>query len=110
MLRAGLETKTIQIMTELYKQQELWQTTTLGMEHDRVLCGVITEKNHPFKHDIIGKPKEQLLNRRPYVLGAIEAWRDNKYNATPNRVAYNINYFEVELKIIDKELSRLNAT
>ena len=97
-------------MTKIYKQQELWRTTIPGMEYDRVLCGVITEKNHPFKHHIIGEPKEQLINRRPYVLGAIEAWKENKYNATPDRVAYNINYFEVELKIIDKELSRFNAT
>ena len=52
-------------MTELYKQQELWKTTTPGMEYDRGLCGVITEKNHPYRHGIIGSPKEQLLNRRP---------------------------------------------
>ena len=54
-------------MTKIYKQQELWRTTIPGMEYDRVLCGVITEKNHPFKHYIIGEPKEQLINRRPYV-------------------------------------------
>lgn len=66
----------------------------------------ITEKNHPYRHDIIGKSKEQLLNRRLYVLGAIAAWKENRYNATPDKVAYNINYFETELKIVDKELAR----
>jgi hypothetical protein len=40
MLRAGLITKHYQIMTELNKQQELWQTTTPGMEYDRVLVTV----------------------------------------------------------------------
>ena len=53
------------------------------------------------------KYKEQLLNRRPYVLGAISAWKENRYNATPDRVAYNVNYFEVELRILDNELARL---
>jgi len=66
----------------------------------------ITEKNHPYRHDIIGKSKEQLLNRRLYVLDAIAAWKENRYNATPDKVAYNINYFETELKIVDKELAR----
>ena len=28
-------------MTKLYKQQELWQTTTTGMEYDRVLVAGI---------------------------------------------------------------------
>lgn len=69
----------------------------------------VTEKNHPFKHHIIGKPKEQLLNRRPYVLSAISSWKNNIYNSTPDRVTYNVNYFEVELRIIDKELVRFNA-
>lgn len=42
MLRAGLITKHYQIMTELNKQQELWQTTTPGIEYDRVLpAGVL---------------------------------------------------------------------
>lgn len=65
---------------------------------------VINEKNHPSRHDIIGKSKEELLNRRPYVITAIEDWKKNKYDATPDRVVYNINYFEVELQIIDKDL------
>jgi hypothetical protein len=30
-------------MTELYKQQELWQTTTTGMEYDRVLSAGICD-------------------------------------------------------------------
>lgn len=80
------------------------------MEKVRILknlkAGVITEENHPYRHAIIGKPKEQLLNRRPYVLSAISAWKENRYNAAHDRVAYNINYFEVELKIIDKELKK----
>lgn len=64
----------------------------------------VNVKNHPSRHDIIGKSKEELLNRRLYVITAIEVWRENKYDATPDRVAYNINYFEVELQILDKEL------
>ena len=66
----------------------------------------VNEKNHPCRHDIIGKSKEELLNIRPYVVAAIEVWKENKYDATPDRVAYNVNYFEVELQILDKELSR----
>lgn len=66
----------------------------------------ITEKTHPYRYAIIGMPKEQLLNRRPYALSAISAWKENRYNATHDIVAYNINYFEVELRIIDKELAR----
>lgn len=64
------------------------------------------ENNHPSRHDIIGKSKEELLNRRRYVVLAIAVWKENLNDATPDRVAYNINYFEVELKIIDKELAR----
>ena len=66
----------------------------------------IKENNHPSRHDIIGKSKEELLNRRLYVITAIEVWRENRLDATPDRVAYNINYFETELQIIDKELAR----
>lgn len=89
------------------QQQKInFENPTETMAYDALLCGVINEKNHPFKHDIIGKPKEQLLNRRPYVLGAISAWKENRYNATSDRVAYNVNYFEVELRIVDKELAR----
>lgn len=94
----------------MQQQKTNFVETTKPMAYDALLCGVITEKNHPFRYDIIGKPKEQLLNRRPYVLGAIAAWKENIYNATPDIVAYNINYFEVELRIVDKELSRFNAT
>lgn len=89
------------------QQQKInFENLTEPMAYDALLCGVITEENHPFKHDIIGKPKEMLLNRRPYVLGAISAWKENRYNATPDRVAYNVNYFEVELRIVDKEIAR----
>ena len=66
----------------------------------------MNEKNHPSRHDIIGKSKEELLKRRPYVVAAIEAWKGNKYKAAPDRIAYNINYFEVELQLVDKEISR----
>ena len=66
----------------------------------------INENNHPSRHDIIGKSKEDLLNRRRYVVLAIEVWKENLNDATPARVAYNVNYFETELQIIDKELSR----
>ena len=83
--------------------------TTEPMEYDALLGCVITENNHPCRHDIIGKSKEALLNRRPYILIAISDWKENRYNATPDRVAYNINYFEVELKIVDKELSRFSV-
>jgi len=90
----------------MQQQQINFDNLTKPMAYDALLCGVITEKNHPYRHDIIGKSKEHLLNRRPYVLGAISAWKENRYNATPDRVAYNINYFETELKIVDKELVR----
>lgn len=65
---------------------------------------VINEKNHPSRYDIIGKSKEELLSRRLYVITAIEVWKENRLDATPDRVTYNINYFETELQIIDKEL------
>ena len=64
------------------------------------------EKEENKKDNIIGKSKEELLNRRLYVITAIEVWRENRLDATPDRVAYNINYFETELQIIDKELAR----
>lgn len=66
----------------------------------------VNENNHPSRHDVIGKSKKELLNRRRYVVAAIDAWTENKYDATPDRVAYNINYFEVELQILDKELNK----
>ena len=66
----------------------------------------IKENNHQSRHDIIGKSKEELLNRRRYVVAAVEVWRENRLDATPYIVAYNINYFETELQIIDKELKR----
>ena len=72
----------------------------------KVYDDVIDENNHPSRQYVIGQSKEILLNRRAYVVGAIEAWGKNWYNAAPDRVAYNINYFETELKILDKELSR----
>jgi len=74
------------------------KTTVINTEKE------LNEKNHPYRHDIIGKSKEELLNRRPYIVAAIEAWKENRYDATPDRVAYNIKYFETELQIIDKEL------
>jgi hypothetical protein len=93
------------------QQQKInFNDTTRSMTQHTLLRNVINKKNHPFKHDIIGKSKEQLLNRRSYVLGAISAWKENRYNSTPDRVAYNINYFEIELKIVDKELARFNNT
>jgi len=76
------------------------KTTVINTEKE------LNEKNHPYRHDIIGKSKEELLNRRPYIVAAIEAWKENRYDATPDRVVYNINYFEVELQIIDKELKK----
>ena len=90
------------------QQQKIYlDKPTEPMAYDTLLGGVITGNNHPHKHDIVGNSKEQLLNRRPYVLSAIAAWKENKYNATPDRVAYNVNYFEVELRIVDRELVRL---
>lgn len=81
------------------------ENTVQRKAYDALLCGIITEENHPYRHQIIGSPKERLLNRRPYILGAISAWKENRYNATPDRVVHNINYFEAELKILDKELA-----
>jgi hypothetical protein len=49
MLRAGLITKHYQIMTELDKQQELWQTTEPGMEYGRVLSAAFSHRNLCFK-------------------------------------------------------------
>lgn len=78
------------------------KTNTIKIQNEKM--ETIKENNHPSRHDIIGKSKEELLNRRHYIVAAIEAWKENRYNATPDRVAYNINYFEVELQIVDKEL------
>ena len=72
----------------------------------KVYDDVIDENNHPCRDYVIGKSKEELLNKRAYVVGAIEAWKENWYDATPDRIAYNINYFKTELEILDKELSR----
>lgn len=76
------------------------KTTIINKEKE------LTANNHPCRNDVIGKSKEELLNRRRYVVLAIAVWKENLNDATPARVAYNLNYFEVELKIIDKELSR----
>lgn len=88
------------------KTKKTEKTSLENKSRPSFLDNVITEKTHPYRYSIIGKPKEQLLKRRPYVLRAISAWKENRYNATPDIVAYNINYFETELKIVDKELAR----
>jgi hypothetical protein len=67
MLRAGLITKHYQIMTELNKQQELWQTTTPGMEYDRVLPAVF-----------------RVLNLCAGVGGNRKNWKDCQVTAVEN--------------------------
>jgi len=67
MLRAGLITKHYQIMTKLNKQQELWQTTTPGMEYDRVLPAVF-----------------RVLNLCAGVGGNRKNWKDCQVTAVEN--------------------------
>lgn len=49
MLRWLLEANNNQIMTELNKEQELWQTTTPGMEYDHVLSAAFSHRDLCFK-------------------------------------------------------------
>lgn len=65
-----------------------------------------SEKNHPQINNIVGVPKEQLINRRPYVVMAIDHWESCTDGIIKN---YNLNYFEVELHLIDKELAKHNS-
>ncbi len=58
---------------------------------------------HPHKHLIIGKPKDQLLIRRSYVVAAIDFWNSN---TDDTKRQYNIAYFNNELDLIDNELMR----
>lgn len=67
MLRAGLITKHYQIMTDLNKQQELWQTTIPGMEYDRVLPAVF-----------------RVLNLCAGVGGNRKNWKDCQVTAVEN--------------------------
>lgn len=60
-------------------------------------------KNHPQIHNIIGQPKEQLLNRKKAVEYALFMWR--KETERENR-EYNLKYFSEELDLINKELKR----
>jgi hypothetical protein len=62
-----------------------------------------TEKNHPQINNIVGVTKEQLINRRPNVIMAINHWKSHDDVTIKD---YNINYFEVELSLIDKELAK----
>lgn len=60
---------------------------------------------HPYKHDIIGQPKEYLIYRRKYVVTAINYWESN-INCSLQSKTYNVRYFTTELEIIDKELQK----
>ena len=67
---------------------------------------VTTLDNHPFRHDIIGKSKETLLTRKPYVVSALNTWKNNKLKRSQYAVKFNVNYFEIELQLINKELAK----
>lgn len=66
----------------------------------------ITKEKHPNRHDIIGRSKNKLLNRQQYVYSALNSWTDNRYNLAQTIVDYNINFFQIELELINNELKK----
>ncbi len=70
---------------------------------------LITESNHPIRQSLDGSTEESLSIRRTFVVMAINTWEANRYNAAPNRVEYNLNYFRVELAIIEKKIARFRG-
>jgi len=69
----------------------------------------ININNHPQRNFILGMGKEQLINRKRYVSMAVDNWKANKYNVDSEFQKYNINYFEIEHKLIECALAN-NAT
>ena len=69
----------------------------------------ININNHPQRNFILGMVKEQLINRKRYVSMAVDNWKANKYNAESEFKKYNINYFKIECKLIERALAN-NAT
>lgn len=65
-----------------------------------------TIKEHPQKSHIEGLPLENLLNRKPYAEYAVSHWKKIE-NATKEEKEFNINYFEIELELINKQIKKL---
>jgi hypothetical protein len=64
-----------------------------------------TIKDHPQKSHIEGLQLEYLLNRKPYAEYAVSYWRKIK-NSTKEEKEFNINYFEIELELINKQIKK----
>ena len=47
-----------------------------------------------------------LTNRKRYAEFAVWAWKQNLYKASESDQTKNLNYFTVELELINKELSK----
>lgn len=65
---------------------------------------MFTLENHPQRQNIIGIRNKSLTIRKGYVDFAIWAWKQNLYKASESEQTKNINYFTVELELINREL------
>ena len=65
-----------------------------------------TTANHPQQPNIIGESHRSLTNRKRYAEFAVWAWEQNLYKASESDQTKNLNYFTVELELINKELSK----
>lgn len=68
-----------------------------------------TIKNHPLKNDVLGRPLYQLLNKKPIVESALSSWSEGKIGGTEGEINYNINYFSIELEMINNEIKKHNC-
>lgn len=60
--------------------------------------------SHPMANEIKSLSKEQLLNRKKYVEIAIDFWSENKEQSPKDIVDCNLEYFKIELNLINKRL------
>ena len=67
---------------------------------------MFTTENHPQRLNIIGESHLSLTNRKRYAEFAVWAWEQNLYKASESDQTKNLNYFTVELELINKELSK----
>ena len=67
---------------------------------------MFTLENHPQRQNIIGLKTKSLTIRKGYVDFAIWAWEQNLYKASESEQNKNINYFTIEMQLINNELSK----
>ena len=65
---------------------------------------MFTLENHPQRQIIIGLRTKSLTIRKGYVDFAIWAWKQNLYKVSENEQDKNINYFTIEMQLINNEL------